>query len=97
MFSVSPKVALARVIHWALLLGQQGRSLAQSTIPAETTVPSTLVGKSRPARKGGPMDSQLDRSSGVEASVQRRLQGRRLPREGPWARLTAAIAECQAV
>ena len=39
VFPISPKVALARVIHWVLLLGQQDGSPGQPATPAETSGP----------------------------------------------------------
>lgn len=68
MFPKSPKVALARVIHWVLLLGQQGSSWGHTTTPAETSEPpwpATLVGKAKPDQpeKVG----QLDRRCGEGA------------------------------
>lgn len=37
VISISPKVVLARVIHWVLLWGQQGGSLGHLTCPTEIT------------------------------------------------------------
>lgn len=90
MFPKSPKVALARVIHWVLLLGQQGGSWGYPITPVETSGPATLVGKAKPDQpeKVG----QLDRRCGEGAPGQGRGS-----RRGVLARQPATITECQAL
>lgn len=75
--SVSPKVALARVIHWVMPLGQQGGS---RTTPAETSGPQQPVhpcgqDQTRPAGEGGPDGQEIWGGSPAGPGSQKRGLG----------------------